>query len=72
MCDIKGSFFSCAKFKMTLRQINGNVKETSSCVSLEFRREIKTAKKRGGIISIEMRSEGTASEEIFKVKKAQC
>lgn len=35
-----------AKFKMTLRQINGNVKETASCVSLEFRREIKTAKKR--------------------------
>lgn len=49
VCDIKSSFFGCAKFKMTLRQINGNVKETSSCVNLEFRREIKTAKKRGAL-----------------------
>lgn len=46
VCDIKSSFFGCAKFKMTLRQINGNVQETSSCMNLEFRREIKTAKKR--------------------------
>lgn len=40
-------FCACAKFKVTLRHISGNVKEPSSCVSLEIRREIRQPIKDG-------------------------